>query len=425
MYTKKFPHNSIKSFCNKIDMKRIITLCILLCSITSLKAQDSVYVMFENEIKYKEAVSKIDSVIFYQPDNSVIEPYITTVGEGSDEVKLAVVKGSPYEMGKQLGEMLGNEIETSMGDFLLYAQQRAPVMYSNEELDKAWETNSPYVDPRIIEEMQGMAETSGVSFDLLKRAHMVPLISSYACSGVAVWGNATADGHTYQLRNLDYTMGAGLQNHPLVVVYIPDNGIAHVNVTFAGYIASHTGMNAKGLVLGEKGKSSSSEYPYNIEGVHFSFLFRSLMYDANDLEELLETVESTKLIKRYYLFFSDGNTDNPGGAKVIVSSPDEIKLSIYRDNDQEDNVAPDVLPGAIYQTMDNSTAYSFLTANTGNIDHNSMIELSKAVADEGSNLMNVVYDASSLMLWVAFANMAIDASQQTYVEVDINDYIKN
>ena len=41
------------------------------------------------------------------------------------------------------------------------------------------------------------------------------------------------------------------QDHPLIVVYRPDQGIPHVNVTFAGCIGSNTGMNAEGIVLSE------------------------------------------------------------------------------------------------------------------------------------------------------------------------------
>jgi len=349
---------------------------------------------------------------------------VTTAGTGTDEIKVAVVKGTPYEMGSQLGSLLKDEIDSCLFDFLSYAQEEAPDIYSNEQLDLAWETISPDIDLRVIEEMKGMAEASGVALELIQRSHMIPVISSYSCSGVAVWGEGTKNNHTYQIRNLDFTMGAGLQDHPLIVLYIPDEGAPHVNVTFTGYVGSHTGMNTNHVVFGEKGESPMSEYPYNINGVHFSFLFRSLMYDTKSLDDVLNTIENTTLIKRYYLFFSDGNKESMGGAKVLVSSPDPVKYTIWKDNDQNDILAPNVLPNSIYYSVDNPLAFNLLKKYQRSMDADKMIELSRAVASSGGNLLNVVYDATTLGMWLAYANGSEDASKQFYVHITMNDYLK-
>ena len=132
--------------------------------------------------------------------------FITTAGTGTDEIKIAIVKGTPYEMGRQLGSLLKEEIDSCLSGFLAFAQQEVPGIFSNEQLDMAWETNSPYIDSRVIEEMKGLAEGSGTDIKLIQRSHMIPVISSYACSGVAVWGENTKNGHTYQLRNLDLSL---------------------------------------------------------------------------------------------------------------------------------------------------------------------------------------------------------------------------
>jgi len=352
------------------------------------------------------------------------EGFVTTVGTGTDKIKVAVVQGTPYEMGSQLGSLLKDEIDSCLFDFLSYAQEEAPDIYSNKQLDLAWEAISPYIDLRVIEEMKGMAETSGVALELIQRSHMIPVISSYACSGVAMWGEGTKNNHTYQIRNLDFTMGAGLQDHPLIVLYIPDEGTPHVNVTFTGYVGSHTGMNANHVVFGEKGESPMSEYPYNINGVHFSFLFRSLMYDAKSLDDVLNTIKNTTLIKRYFLFFSDGNKETQGAAKVLVSSPDSVKITIWKDKNPNDNLAPNILPYSIYYSIDNEIAFKILNKYHGSFDEQSMIELSRAVASSGGNLLNVVYDATTLEMWVAYANDQEDASKQSYIHLKMNDYLK-
>ncbi len=349
---------------------------------------------------------------------------VDTVGTGTDRIKVVVVKGNPYEMGKQLGTLLADDISASLGDFLQAVRKE----YGDEVdvdwlLKGAWLDNVPYIDERVLEEMRGMAEGSGVPLEEIQMAHMVPVVSPYACSGVVTWGEATAGGHTYQLRNLDYTMDAGLQDHPLIVVYLPDKGTAHINVTFAGYIASHTGMNANHLVFGEKGRSKSSEFPYNIKGKHFSFLFREMMYDATSLEDVLSTVRKGPLIKRYCLYFSDGNGEG-SGAKVAVNAPDEEQVTVWRDNDASDPVAPDVFKGVVYHTMEDDDAAAYIRMYHGSFDAEKMISLSKLVADMGSNLMDVVYDATTLEIWVAYANGQEEAALQKYVHVDMKKYLE-
>jgi hypothetical protein len=349
---------------------------------------------------------------------------VDTVGTGDDQVKVVVVKGTPYEMGKQLGTLLADDIRSSLGDFLEAVRKE----YGGEVdvdwlLNGAWLDNAPYIDQRVLEEMEGLAEGSGMSLEEIRMAHMVPVVSPYACSGVVVWGEATADGHTYQLRNLDYTMDAGLQDHPVVVVYLPDKGAAHFNVAFAGYIASHTGMNANHLVFGEKGRSKSSEFPYNVKGKHFSFLFREMMYDATSLEDIVNTLTAGPLIKRYCLYFADGNGTGHG-AKVAVNAPDDPPLSVWYDNDASDPVAPDVFKGVVYHTMEDDDAARYIKANHGTFDADKMIELSRLVADMGSNLMDVVYDATTLEIWVAYANGSKDAAMQKYVHIDMKKYLE-
>ncbi len=352
------------------------------------------------------------------------EGKVFTTGKGADEVKVAVVKGTPYEMGHQLGTILKEDINTTLTYFLKAAQHEEPQLLSDEQLDKAWETNSPYIDNRIKEEMKGIAEGSGIDIKLFQRSHIIPLITPYSCSGVAVWGKGTANGHTLQIRNLDFSMDARLQDHPVVVIYVPNEGAAHANVSFAGYIGSHTGMNANHLVFGEKGESSRSEMPYDMKGAHFSFLFRKMMYDTKTLDDILTTIKTTPLIKRYFLFFSDGNEATQGGAKVLVSTPDEVKYHIWKDNNPEDNVAPNTFSNVIYQTMDNDTAAVIIKNDLGAFTPEKMIALSKAVADD-HNLMDVVYDATTLEMWVAYANGEGErAADREYVHISMKEFLQ-
>jgi hypothetical protein len=352
----------------------------------------------------------------------ITDGYVTSIGEGKDKIKIVVVKGTPYEMGVQLGVLLNNDIKSTLNNFFESTEKKVSKLPVKELLDKAWEINSKYIDKRVLDEMKGVADGSGVSLKLLQRCHMIPVVSPYACSGVAVWGNSTKNGHTYQIRNLDYSMDVKLQEHPVIVIYIPTNGTPHANITFAGYIASHTGMNANHIVFGEKGQSPKDEFPYDLNGTHFSFLFRTLEYDAKTLDNALDIIKNTPLIKRYFLYISDGNKKTMGAAKIRVSSPDPEKITIWKDNDQTDNVAPNTFSNCVYQTMKNDKAADFIKKNLGNLNEKNMIELSKIVAAK-HNLINVVYDATTLEMWIAYADGQSRAADQNYVHLNLNDYL--
>jgi len=74
--------------------------------------------------------------------------------------------------------------------------------------------------------------------------------------------------------------------------------------------------------------------------------------------------------------------------------------------------------------MNNPVAFRLLKENYGKFDAEKMIELSRAVADENSNLMDVVYDATTLEMWIAYANGSEDASKQQYVHLALDDVLK-
>ncbi len=345
--------------------------------------------------------------------------YRTSVGSGDDAIPLVVVSGSPYEMGVALGALMKAETRALLGRFLAAAQAASPKRHNNRVLDRAWLSISPHMSQRCIDEMRGVAKGAGVPFVLVRRAHMIPAVSDYACSGAALWGAATRDRGFYQFRNLDYTMRGGLQDYPAVVVYVPDKGIPHVNVTFAGVIGSNTGMNAEGIVLTEMGDSPARDYPFDLNGNHFMFMFRDLLYDAHNLDEAIAMIQKTKRIKKYHFIVGDGK--NKRAVKMVAHAPD---LVIWPDNDNRDEAAPNIRKGVVYNFEGRSTVgWEHVKRNYGRFDAEATIQLSASVASLGGNLMNVVYDAARLRLWVAYAHKRECAFRRAYVPIDLKAYL--
>ena len=345
--------------------------------------------------------------------------YRAVVGNGDDEVAVVVVGGTPREMGYALGSLLKKDVVAVMETFLGMARADDPDMFSDKTLDTAFAAIEPYTDKRFIEEMEGLAEGAGVPYEMVRRVHMIPVVAPYACSGVAAWGKATSDGHLYQVRNLDYEIRGGLQDHPAVVVYVPAEGVAHVNVTFAGYLGVNTGMNVQGIALTEMGDSPSREYPYNLDGEHFTTLFRRILYDAKSLDEAVQTIKDAKRTKKYHYIVGDGQ--HGAAVKMLAHAPD---LVIWKDNDPTDEVAPNVLENVVYNAEGRDPiGFAHLKKYHGKYNADSMIMWSKSVGSLGGNLLDVVYDATALELWVAYAHGLECAYRRPYIHVKVNDFL--
>ena len=88
----------------------------------------------------------------------------------------------------------------------------------------------------------------------------------FHCSGFAVMNSATTDGTLYHGRVLDYKCDWHLQDHAVLIVAEPDGGIPFVNVTYAGFIGSVTGMNVKHVSIGEMGGARTRALARNADG---------------------------------------------------------------------------------------------------------------------------------------------------------------
>ncbi|MDX9971442.1 MAG: C45 family peptidase [FCB group bacterium] len=344
--------------------------------------------------------------------------YRTSVGQGDDATPVVVVWGTPLEMGQAQGELLKDEINACVPGFLEKNRASGDARLTDETLDAAWNDVKPHTDKRVLQEMEGISKGSGVSFDALRRAYMVPVVGDYACSGVAVWGAATKDGHLYQLRNLDYSTDVGLQDYPVVVIYIPKEGQPHANVTFAGMAGCNTGMNAAGVVLGEKGATPGEDYPFNLKGEHFTTLFRSLLYDATSLDQAIDMLQKAPRIKKYYWYIGDGKI--PAAVKIRAFAPN---MDVWKGGDPTDEFAPNVIDNCIYCTMDDKIAYDTVKQNYGKLDAQSLIDLSRAVSGGDGNLLDAVYAPSTLEMWVAYAEKEKPAATREYVHLNMNDYL--
>lgn len=112
------------------------------------------------------------------------------------------------------------------------------------------------------------------------------------CTGIAVWGNATKDGRMIHGANQDIDTFGILHKHSIVVVAKPDEGHSFLGMVWPGMPWSMTGMNEKGISLGEK--TSRSPFDNDIRAYptipHF-MRCRKVLQNADNLEAAIDIMK--------------------------------------------------------------------------------------------------------------------------------------
>jgi len=220
------------------------------------------------------------------------------------------VEGTPYEMGFQHGRLLKEQVKQNLGNIVdnktkmgksdayqAYVMMR-PLMHAMLR---------PHIPKRYIEEMRGVAEGAGLDFDMVEAGNLFP--AAFHCSGMTVKGKATKDGSLYHVRILDYMTRLGLQDTALVIKHAPKGRKRWLNVGFAGFIGTVTGMNEAKVAIGEMGGEGLGHW----EGMPMPLLMREALETSNTMEEALEVFRKTKRTCEYYYVISDGKTNRSTG----------------------------------------------------------------------------------------------------------------
>jgi isopenicillin-N N-acyltransferase-like protein len=346
----------------------------------------------------------------------------TVIQTGEVKLPLVVVKGTPYEMGWQLGDAMKSEIlEFVPGAVAGFA---AELGVTTETLQEVWARTSSYGDDRVEQEMAGLADGSGVPLSTLQAMHALPLLMPYSCSSIAAWGDATEDGHLYQSRNLDWSLEIGAHEFPVIVVYQPTEGASHVIPSFVGMIGAHTGMNVHGIALAEMGDASTQEAPYFVHAPHFTVFFRTLLYDANSLTKSLEIFQAQPMTKRYHFVFGDGRSEKQA-VKIRAHAPEAEgqRLSIWKANDSTDEFAPNVLSCIVYND-EGRGVFPALKREFGKLNGEKLVSLANSIPIKGGNVVNVIYDATALRMWVTYAKGEQEAYERPSLFVDLQPLLK-
>jgi len=245
--------------------------------------------------------------------------------------RVLVAHGSPREMGRAHGRLLRDDVRRNVHAFLHdWAIGRRG--RTRAELQAIWDRIAKHVPAHYHQELEGLAEGSGVPLDDLRLVHAIP--SRYHCTGTAATGAVTRDGKVYHTRSLDYALDIGDTHRPqssaILLVAAPDDGVPHAVVTWAGFVGCVTGMNVAGVSVGEMGSSSSDE---TYDGFPMVFLMRETLRLAESVQDAKDIWRKAPRTCGYNFVFCDAD-------EVCAVECNRSRIRFFGPGDEGDDTAP-------------------------------------------------------------------------------------
>lgn len=234
--------------------------------------------------------------------------------------RVCLLAGSPEEMGRQHGVLLREQVRAMCEKVLLIARTADAVRkegFFAGSIEQAFERTRKFTPPRYLQELRGLAQGTGLPLQVVQATNVFPEL--FHCSGFALAGKATIDGELLHGRVLDYMTEVGLQDHAIVFVCRPEGQNAFVNIGYAGFIGSVTGMNDKGVSFGEMGGRGEGHW----DGTPMSYLMRMGMEQADSLDEAVRIFREAKRTCQYYYVIADGNRRDAVG---LACEPERFEI---------------------------------------------------------------------------------------------------
>lgn len=122
-------------------------------------------------------------------------------------------------------------------------------------LDLNWWAAAPHTPERYKEELRAIADGSHRSYYKdIRRLNMFPELTQAACTIVSAFAPATSEEKLLQLRALDWSSDAPINQYPNIVVYNPTEkgSVPFANIGFAGLVGSITAFGKNGVAVAEK-----------------------------------------------------------------------------------------------------------------------------------------------------------------------------
>jgi isopenicillin-N N-acyltransferase like protein len=343
--------------------------------------------------------------------------------EEVDGYRVLHVKGEPYEMGYQQGALLRDDIRENVRFLFEVKAKELKVELAGLKLFDAKRVikgivsqQRKFVPERFFDEMRGIADGAGLDVQDIVIANFIPEL--FHCSGFALSGSATKDGTLYHGRILDYGCDWRLQDHAVLTVAEPRGKIPFVNVTYAGFVGSVTGMNAERVSIGEMGGRGLGHW----EGVPMAFLIRMVLEEADTLERGIAIFRDHPRTCEYYFVLADGKTGKAVGMEACWNA-----FSVIGMGESHPRLPHAIKDAVVLSAGDRYTALvKRVEKGLGGFDAESARHLMDRPVAMKANLHSVLFETTTTRFWVANASKdGKPAAGQPYHAFQLSEILKH
>ncbi len=363
----------------------------------------------------------------------------------TESLPVLKLEGDPYHLGFEEGRLLQKEIREGLEDISRYFRKELPVPILNRAgihflLDRAWKKMEPFISYAEYLQMKGLADGAGIPLKKIRRLHALPELYPTFCANGAYWGKATAGGRLIALRNLDWNRKIGIQRRAAVKFIHEPGNHRYVNIGYAGFTGVLSGMNEKGISVGQIGSTSADE---SMAGVPMPFLLKRLLEESGSLEEAAGIFKRSELTRGYNYVIADASApgamaveathrhlaffrdQDPAESKVTYACPLEnavlradtamdpaIRNLQWASQGNPKKAGPEPPAGGAYEIRYKKQA-ELVQESYGKITPETVKQIAREIAP-GSNIQSVIYTFPEF--WVANAKEDEKAAESGYVE---------
>jgi len=269
--------------------------------------------------------------------------------------------------------------------------------------------------------MQGLADATGVDYNLIVRVHMVAGLTQGACSAFGMWGPALDPNYKLlQLRALDWNMDGPFKEYPSMTVYHPNEGDGHpfVTASFQGFMGGLTGASSN-LAVSEIGVGypDSTFGTVSRFGIPFIFILREILQYDNVLDDASNRMINARRTCDLILGVGDGTYGQFRGYQYSATV-----LNIMND----ENLRPDnstwhpKFEGVVYWGMDwDCPSFNYVLSGQikkyyGQITPELAIKYLTSIEMSGDDHL-AYYDLPNGQMYISFAKQSFyDGPENAY-----------
>ena len=187
-------------------------------------------------------------------------------------------KGTHFEIGKTVGEQCKKKIEDQMEFYSHVLKKEFGISWTRaRNRSKKYLSHCEKAVPELLDELRGMAEGSGKSFEDLFVINCFEELmfetgnKKNSCTGIAVALDYTTDKCVYLGHNEDWLSAE--KGHQYIIHAFPDKEPEYISLTY-GAALSGTGMNAAGIA---QSSNSQGHIDFKEEGIPCVFVARKVL----------------------------------------------------------------------------------------------------------------------------------------------------